>query len=74
MRLVARFTPNQNTMTNENRILRPKEVAEMLGITTVTLNRYAKRPDFPKKITLSPRHTGYYLKDIKAYLDSMARG
>jgi prophage regulatory protein len=61
-------------MTNENRVLRPKEVAEMLGVTVITLNRYAKRPDFPKKITISPRHTGYYLSEIKEYLDSMARG
>jgi predicted DNA-binding transcriptional regulator AlpA len=56
-----------------NPILRPKEVAELLGITVTTLNRYAKRPDFPGKISLSPRHTGYYKNEIIQYLDSFAK-
>jgi predicted DNA-binding transcriptional regulator AlpA len=58
---------------NSDRILRPKEVAEKLGISITTLNRYATRPDFPKKVSLSPRHTGYYEHELKAYLETFTQ-
>ena len=72
MCITKQRTQNGKPMEN-NPILRPKEVAELLGITVTTLNRYAKRPDFPGKISLSPRHTGYYKNEIIQYLDSFAK-
>jgi predicted DNA-binding transcriptional regulator AlpA len=57
----------------DRKILRPKEVAQMLGVSIVTLNRYALRPDFPRKIKLSPRHTGYYQDELITYLDTFTR-
>lgn len=72
--LHSKHNPNEHTMNDtQTRILRPKEVAEMLGITISTLNRYAKRPEFPQKVRLSPRHTGYYQHELKAYLDNLTQ-
>lgn len=45
----------------------------MLGVTITTLNRYAQRPDFPKKVSLSARHTGYYLDELITYLEQYTR-
>jgi len=58
---------------NDKKLLRPKEVAKMLGVTITTLNRYAQRPDFPKKVSLSARHTGYYLDELITYLERYTR-
>lgn len=56
---------------NNNRIIyRPAEVAEMLGISKSTLDRWSQDPRFPQRIKLSPRVVGYDATDIQAYVDS----
>ena len=56
------------------RILRPNEAAEMLGICTVTLWRYSKDPNFPRKIQIGARAVGYRSDEIEAYLIRQAEG
>ena len=40
------------------RIIRPREVAQRLGVSATTLWRYAKRPDFPRAFRLGPNAVG----------------
>lgn len=50
-------------------ILRLKEAAYYLGISTVTLWRLGENdPRFPAKIRLSPRCVGYRKADLDAWL------
>ena len=47
--------------------MRPKEVAQKLGISKVTLYRYAQDANFPKKIKLSPKVTVWDFDEIVEY-------
>jgi prophage regulatory protein len=50
-------------------ILRPKETAFYLGISTVTLWRLGENdPKFPSKIRMSARCVGYRKADLDAWL------
>ncbi len=50
--------------------LRPKEAAQALGFSIVTLYRRAKEdPDFPRLINLSPGHTVISEQDLVAYVE-----
>ena len=50
-------------------ILRTKETAFYLGISTVTLWRLGENdPRFPTKIRISPRCVGYRKSDLDAWL------
>lgn len=51
------------------RILRPAEVAEKLGICTVTLWRYSKDPNFPQKIKIGERAVGYRSDQLAEWID-----
>ena len=53
------------------KILRPKELAEMLSISIPTLYRLSKDPEFPKKISLTNRgrSVGWLYSDIEEYLN-----
>ena len=53
-------------------LLRLDEAAIMMGMTKKTLREreLQKPPNFPPRVTLSPKVTGFLLADIKAYLDS----
>jgi len=47
--------------------MRPKEVAQKLGISKVTLYRYAQDENFPKKIKLSSKVTVWDFDEIVEY-------
>jgi len=51
------------------KILRPAQLAEMLGICTVTLWRWSKEPHFPRKIQIGKRAVGWRSDEIEKYLD-----
>lgn len=51
--------------------LKPAEVAALLGVSRVTLWRYSKRPDFPRKIPLTSRKALYKAEDVERWLKQM---
>jgi prophage regulatory protein len=53
-------------------LLRPADLAQMLGVGRVTVWRWSKLPDFPKTIRLSERCIGWRLSDVEAWLESKA--
>lgn len=54
--------------------LRPKDAAQALGFSIVTLYRRAKEdPDFPRLINLSPGHTVISEQDLVAYVEKKAK-
>lgn len=59
-------------MTNQkiNRLLKPAEVAEMLGVTKETLNVWRCTKRYPLKYIKIGRNVLYKLEDIQAYIES----
>lgn len=55
-----------------DRILSPRDVVIMLGISEVTIWRMRKRGEFPEPLRVSPRRVGWRESDIRAWLDSRA--
>lgn len=55
---------------NEQKLLRPKEVREMLGgIARSTLNRWRhENPDFPSRVKIEGI-TGYWKKDVVEFAE-----
>jgi predicted DNA-binding transcriptional regulator AlpA len=53
-------------------LLRLDEAAAMLGVTKKTLRELERQklPNWPQRVTLSPKVTGYRLKDLEALIDS----
>ncbi|MGO9060073.1 MAG: helix-turn-helix transcriptional regulator [Candidatus Binataceae bacterium] len=51
-----------------DRILRPAEVAEMLGVHRITLWRMRGRGEFPKPIKLGTRAKGFLESEVQAWL------
>ncbi len=53
-------------------LIRLDEAAIMMGMTKKTLreHEHERPPSFPSRVTLSPKVTGFRLKDIEAYIDS----
>lgn len=53
-------------------LVRLKEAAAMIGVTVKTLRELESQnlPDWPQRVTLSPKVTGYRLKDLEALIDS----
>lgn len=55
----------------EARSVRPKEAAELLGISEPTLHRYARlRPGFPAKRKFSPGVTVFLVAELIAWRDA----
>lgn len=52
------------------KIIRPKTVANKLGISIPTLYRRMKEPDFPDKIRLSKQATGFVESEIEDWANS----
>ncbi len=52
-------------------LLRLDEAAAMLGVTKKTLRELEQQnlPNWPQRVTLSPKVTGYRLKDLEALID-----
>lgn len=55
----------------DDRLLNPREAANILGVSRWTLKRLA---DGPPCIQISPRRSGYRLSDIRSWLDRRAHG
>ena len=55
----------------ENRpFLTIKEVSNLLGISTSTINRLITNGDFPNKIKLSPRRIVFMKNDIENWINT----
>jgi predicted DNA-binding transcriptional regulator AlpA len=54
-------------------LLRPRDVAEYLGVSVVTIWRMRRRGDFPEPIRISPGAVGWRAADIEAWLRSRDR-
>lgn len=50
--------------------LSPKETAQYLGISTATLWRFTKRPDFPKPKRLTERTIRFSKDELDRYLEN----
>lgn len=52
-------------------LLRLKEAAAMLGVTVKTLRELENQrlPNWPQRVTLSPKVTGYRLADMEALIE-----
>jgi predicted DNA-binding transcriptional regulator AlpA len=53
--------------------LRPKQVAEFLGIGLSTVWVWAKRPDFPRARKIGPQVTVWDLHELMAWRESQAQ-
>ncbi len=57
-----------------NTIARPKAAARHIGVSISTLYRWEReRPDFPRRIKLGPRASGWRLADLESWLERQAR-
>lgn len=54
----------------KSKILRPKQVKELLGIAMSTLYEWQNRPDFPDKIQLGKNAVGWFESEIHEFLES----
>lgn len=52
------------------KIIRPNDLAQKLGISIPTLFRRMKQPDFPDKIRLSTQAIGFRESEIDDWLES----
>lgn len=52
------------------KIIRPKELSKLLGISVVSIWRLEKRGELPPRIKLSQRAVGWLESDIEEWLDS----
>lgn len=66
--LIARETVKSLT---GHTLLRLDEAAAAIGVTKKTLRELESQnlPNWPQRVTLSPKVTGYRLKDIEALID-----
>ncbi len=55
------------------KILRPKQVQELIGKSRVQIWRDVRAGRFPAPISLGPNSTGFYEDEILAWLASRAR-
>ena len=49
-------------------ILRPKQLANMLGVSTTTLWRWRQQRALPEPIALGPRLVGWRREEIESWL------
>ncbi len=59
-----------NTIKTTQRLLTPKEVADMLRVTVETLNVWRATKRYPLKYVKIGRNVLYKLDDVLAYIDS----
>ena len=58
----------EHTNSGDTRIMRPREVAQRLGVSSTTLWRYAKRPDFPRAFRLGPNAVGFDSGELELWV------
>lgn len=54
-----------------DRIISEREVAKLIGVSTMTLDRWAQRGLGPDRIKLSERKIGYRQSDVKAWMENL---
>lgn len=55
-------------------ILRPKEVSDLLGLTTRHIRNLERQGDFPPKVRLGPKSVGWRLIDLQEWINSRLVG
>lgn len=53
-----------------SRVLSPRELKSITGLSQATITRLRNRGDFPPPIRLSPRRVGWSESAIKTWLDA----
>lgn len=54
------------------RVLRKREVADRLGVSIMTIWRWEKSNDFPKRVQLGSGSVGYLEDEVDAWLNAKA--
>jgi len=52
------------------KLLRPKQVQDILGISEATLYRRMKAPDFPSKVRISKQAIGFKASEVEAFIEA----
>lgn len=55
------------------KILRVKEVSELLSLSKSTIWRLRREGDFPEPLKLGPKSVGWYESDVTAWIKSRNR-
>lgn len=55
-------------VSEPDRILRPVELARVLGVSRSTVYDLELRPDFPRRVRLSDRVSGWLWSEVRAWL------
>jgi prophage regulatory protein len=58
----------------KERVIRKKELCEILNISSSTIWRWEKAGNFPKRLCLGQRIVGWLWSDIEAWLESKQEG
>lgn len=58
-----------NVILMEDRMLRVREVCQMIGLSRSTVWRLERAGDFPKHYQLSPGSVGWKLSEIQNWID-----
>lgn len=51
------------------KILRGKQLVELLGVSKATLYRWQSKGHFPKSVRLGPNTVGWYEEDVRNWLE-----
>lgn len=65
-------TPATPSSLNLDQIIRPRELANRIGLSLATIWRLRQRGDLPEPLRLSPGCVGWRASDIQAWLASRA--
>jgi hypothetical protein len=70
------LTKREPLAHTDDRVLAPREVCELLGLSIFTLTRLRQEPDAGGLpwVQLSAKRVGYRLGDVRAYLAARRRG
>lgn len=60
-------------MKETTRIIRPKELAEILGVTTVTLWNWRQQNKIPPPISFGPKFIGWRESTIEQWLSEQEK-
>lgn len=56
--------------TELDRVIRPKEIEVVTGLSPTTIWRREKAGDFPRRRRISPGAVGWLASEVQAWLDS----
>lgn len=56
-------------VSSKDRIIRPKELSEMLGISRTSIWRFERDGVFPKHVQLGMQSIGWRLSEVNAWLE-----